>query len=380
MNRIISKVSAITRNFLRCFLLILFASLFLFSGCSRNSPKSLEFFEEIDLKESIPLLIENNFLLCYEETAVSDGQTETIDIEYFVVDIRSREWHSLGTLTDVIASSGDALLAPDGNVYLTYQTVDHPVSLYRLNLESGEIDLVYESISSLPFQFLSILDKNNLVLFEPDRENAGYTYRVIIYNLLTEKTTVVLERTTGIGEEGAEQISSAFAYNGEIYCLMHKIGGEYKIDVLNSAGTLDRTISLDLNKLREATTFNETEYGIWRIYVADGIVWFKTLANTIAPFSISNGSLCGEILQGYAINPNLSNPEQNGILLYCAQKSEVSIFSNANETLNRYDLTVEKDGKAVSVGYAFYANSQNKIVIVPWDDDVNGNILLYELN
>lgn len=362
-----------------CFLTALFVTVFLFSGCSNITPKHLQFAEEFALKESRPLLMEDNFLLCCEDTVVSDGQISSTDIEYFVVNLQNGEQSSLGKLTDVIASSGDVLYAPDGNFYLTYQTANHPVSLYKLSPKNGEINLVYESTSSLPFQFLSILDENNLVLFEPDGNNSSYTYRVIIYNLSTEKTTVVLERTTVIGEEGAEQISSAFAYNGEIYCLMHRIGGEYKIDVLNTAGTLDRTIALDSNQLREATTANETEYGIWRIYITDGIVWFKTLANTIVPFSMSTGSLCGEILQGYVINPNLSNPDLASTLFYRTQKSEITMFSNTNGTLERYDLTVESDGKVVSIGYAFYVEPQNKIGVIPWNNANDWNILLYEL-
>lgn len=321
--------------------------------------------------------MEDDFLLCYEETIVSDDQAVTTNIEYFTVDIHSEDWNSLGILTDVIATSGDVLLAPDGNVYLTYQTIDHPVSLYKLNLKSREINLVYESTTSLPFQFLSVLDENNLVIFEPDRGNTGYTYRVIIYNLLSQKTTVVLERTTGINEEGAEQISSAFAYNGEIYCLMYKIGGDYRVDILDTAGTLKRSLSLDSNKLREITTVDETEYGIWRIYVTNDIIWFQTLADKIVPFSVSTGALCGEILQGYAINFNLSTPNQNKTLFYQSQKTEITLFVNTKGKLESYDLTVEKDGSAVSIEYTFLSNSKNEIVIIPWDSD--GNVLLYEL-
>lgn len=377
MNRNITKLTAIAPNFLCCFLTILFVSVYLFSGCSSIDPKCLQYSKTIDLKGRNPLLMEDDFLLCYEETIVSDDQTVTTNIEYFTVDIHSEDWNSLGILTDVTATSGDVLLAPDGNVYLTYQTIDHPVSLYKLNLKSREINLVYESTTSLPFQFLSVLDENNLVLFEPDRGNTGYTYRVIIYNLLSQKTTVVFERTTGINEEGAEQISSAFAYNGEIYCLMHKIGGDYRVDILDTAGTLERSLSLDSNKLREITTVDETEYGIWRIYVTNDIILFQTLADKMVPFSVSTGTLCGKVLQGYAINFNLSNPNQNNTLFYRTQKTEITIFVNTNEKLESYDLTVEKDGSAVSIKYTFLSNSKNEIVIIPWNSD--GKVLLYEL-
>lgn len=248
-----------------------------------------------------------------------------------------------------------------------------------MNLESGGIRKVYENASSLPFQFLSVLDKDNLVLFEPDKLNDGYVYRVIVYHLITEKTTVVFERTTSIGEEMGEQIAAACAYDGEIYCLMHRSSDEYKMDVLKPDGTLDRTIALDSDQLHAAKTVHETEYGIWKIYVTNGIVWFKTLADTVVPFSLSDGSQCAETLHGYAIRPSSGNPEQSSMLLYQTRESKVSIFSREKGVLNRYDLTVEKDGKAVPVGYAFYANSQNKMVILPWDHDENDNILLYEV-
>ncbi len=379
MNRNISKLSAISSNFLGCFLTGLFISVFLFTGCSNISSKYLQYSKTIDLKGCNPLIMEDNFLLCYKETIFSDSdaQTATSDIEYYTVDIYSEEWSSIGILTDVITTSGDILLAPDGNVYFTYQTIDHPVSLYKLNLKSKEINLVYESTSSLPFQFLSVLDKNNLVLFEPDRENTSYTYRVIIYNLLTESASVILERNTGINEEGAEQISSAFAYDRKIYCLMHKIGGDYRVDVIDTAGTLERSISIDSNKLREVTTIDKTEYGIWRIYVSNGIIWFQTLADKIVPFSVSTGALCGEILQGYIINFNLSNPNQANTLFFRTQKPEITLFVNTNEKLESYNLSIEKDGSPVSVDYAFLSNSKNRIVIIPQNSD--GNILLYEL-
>ena len=370
-------MSAVAINFLRCFLTMLFVSVFVLTGCSSTKSKCVQYSKTIDLKGRTPLLMKDDFLLCYEETFVSDDQTVTTDIEYFTVDMYSEEWNSLGILTNGITTSGDVLLAPDGNIYLTYQTIDHPVSLYKLNLKSREIKSVYESTSSLPFQFLSILDENNLVLFEPDRENSGFAYRVYKYNLLTEKATLVLERTTGINELGAEQISSAFAYNGEIYCLMHEIGGNYRVDVLDTAGTLERTISLDSNKLREITTLDGTEYGIWRIYVTDDVIWFQTLADKIAPFSISTGALYGDILQGYVLNFNLSNPKENNTLFYRTQKPDITLFEITNGKLERYDLSVDVNGSAVSIGRALLSNAKNEIIIIPWKSD--GNILLYEL-
>ena len=165
--------------------------------------------------------------------------------------------------------------------------------------------------------------------------------------------------------------------NGEIYCLMHKIGGDYRVDILDTAGTLKRSISLDSNKLRVITTVDETEYGIWRIYVTNDVIWFQTLADRIVPFSVSTGALCGEILQGYAIDFNLSTPNQNKTLFYQPQKTEITLFVNTNGKLESYDLTVEKDGSAVSIEYAFLSNSKNEIVIIPWNSD--GNVLLYEL-
>lgn len=377
MNQNISKLSAISSIFICCFLIGLFVSVLLFTGFLSINSKCLKYSKTINLEGCNPLLMDDNILLCYKETIAFDNQAATTDIEYYTVDINSEEWNSIGILNDVITTSGDILLAPDGNIYLTYQTIDHPVSLYKLNLKSREINLVYESTSSLPFQFLSVLDKNNLVLFEPDRENTGYTYRVIIYNLLTESTSVILERNTGINEEGAEQISSAFAYDGKIYCLMHKIGGDYKVDVLDTAGTLERSIYIDSNELREVKTINKTEYGIWRIYVSNGIIWFKTLADKIAPFSVSTGDLCGEILQGYVISFNLSNHNQVNTLFFRTQKPEVTLFKNTNGKLERYNLSIEKDGSPVSVDYVFLSNSKNRIVIIPQNSD--GNILLYEL-
>lgn len=374
----IAKLSAIAPNFLSSFLAILFVSIYLFSSCSNIAPKCLQYSKTIDFKGRIPLLMEDDLILCYEEIVDSDNQNVTTNFEYFTVDIHSEDWNSIGILTDVSTSSGDVLLAPDGNVYLTYKTKSHPVSLYQLNLKSREINLVYESTSSLPFQFLSVLDENNLVLFEPSSENNGYTYRVIIYNLLSQQATVVLERTASIGEEETEIISSAFAYNGEIYCLMHKTGGDYyRVDILDSDGTPKRSLSLDSDKLREATTVNDTAYGIWRIYVTDNIIWFKTLASKTAPFSVSTGTLCGEILQWYAIKFNLSTPNQNNPIFYRTQSTEITLFANTDGKLERYDLAVEKDGAAVPIKNAFLSSSNNEIVIIPWNSD--GNVLIFEL-
>lgn len=161
---------------LRCFLPILIST-FLLTGCSISIPKSLIFSEEIDLNDSIALLVVNNSLICYKEIAVSNEQSLP-DFEYFVVDLDSMEWNSLGIIKKPSTSSGDVLYAPDGNVYLSYQTASHPVALYKLDISSKDINLVYESNSSLPFQFLSILDEDNLVLFEPDSTDEGYVYRV----------------------------------------------------------------------------------------------------------------------------------------------------------------------------------------------------------
>lgn len=360
---------------LRCFLPILIST-FLLTGCSISIPKSLIFSEEIDLNDSIALLVVNNSLICYKEIAVSNEQSLP-DFEYFVVDLDSMEWNSLGIIKKPSTSSGDVLYAPDGNFYLSYQTASHPVALYKLDISSKDINLVYESKSSLPFQFLSILDEDNLVLFEPDSTDEGYVYRVIKYHLSTEKTDVVYK--LAVTKDGDEVINSAFGHNGKIYCLISTIGGDYRIDVLNNDGSIDRTIHLDSDILREASSAHGTEYGIWRMYITDDIAWFKTLANTVAPFSLSTGSLCGEILKSYVIDVNLSNPKLSNTLFHRNNKSEIIMFANKNGTLEHCNFTIEKDGKKVLLFDAYHDDSQNKICVIQKNDDGNTRMLMYEL-
>lgn len=343
----------------RFFRVIFVVSLSLFLCCGCSCIRGLEFAKEVYIGDGTPLLLENDLLLCVKETA-SNENPDASDNEYFVIDIDSGKSRSVGTLYGARTSSGDILLSPDGNVYLTYQTVEKPVTLYKLDLEDGGITPVYESGSSLPFQFLSVLDNENLVLFEPDSDS------VILYNLLTEKT-----ETVSIGND--DKICSAHAYNGKIYCLMC-MDEEYRIDVLNPDGTLDETIPLDSGKLREAASANGNQYGILRMYVSDGTAWLKTLADTVVPFSLSDGSQQGEKFDGYRINHVLSQTDESGAVLYRTQSSEVSLFSVVNGKLRRYDLPLKKDGKAVSVRYAFYGNDQREIVVLPDDSD---NVLLY---
>lgn len=355
MNIIFTTSSPAAKRFFRV-IFVFAVSLFLCCGCSDT--RRLEFVKEVYIGDSTPLLLENDILLCVKETA-SNENSDAADNEYFVAGINSGEKRVVGTLFGARTSSGDILLAPDGNVYLTCQTVEKSVTLYKLNLEDGGITPVYESSSSLPFQFLSVLDNENLVVFEPDC--------VVLYDLLTEQADII-----SVGNDD-DEICSAYAYDGRIYCFMYK-GGEYRIDVLNPDGTLDETIPLESEKPREASSANGNQYGILRMYVSDGTAWLKTLADTVVPFSLSDGSQKGEKLDGYRISHVLSQPEKSGAVLYRTKSSEVSLFSDVDGKLRRYDLPLEKDGKAASVRYAFPGNNQNEIVVLPDDSD---SVLLY---
>ena len=336
---------------------VIAVSLVLCCGCS--GVDGLEFAKEVYIGDGTPLLLENDILLCVKETA-SNENPDASDNEFFSIDIDSGESRVVGTLYGARTSSGDILLSPDGNVYLTYQTVEKSATLYKLDLENGSITPVYESVSSLPFQFLSVLDDENLVLFEPDN--------VVLYNLLSEQTDTV-------ARDDADEICSAYAYNGRIYCLMYT-DGEYRIDVLKADGTLDETIPLDSEKLREASSANGNQYGILRMYVSYGTAWLKTLADTVVPISLSDGSQQGEALDGYRISHVLSQTDKSGAVLYRTHSSEVSLFSEVNGKLSRCDLPAEKDGKAVSIRYAFFGNNQREIVVMPDDSD---SVLLYKI-
>ena len=348
-----------SRSAMRYFRIVFVIAVSLVLCCGCSGVNGLEFTNEVYIGDSTPLLLENDILLGVKETASSENP-DAADNEYGVIYIGSGESRALGALYGARTSSGDILLSPDGNVYLTYQTVEKPATLYKLDLEGGGITPVYESSSSLPIQFLSVLDDENLVLFEPDS--------VVLYNLLSGQTDI-------IARDDADEICSAYAHNGRIYCLMYT-GSEYRIDVLKPDGTLDETISLDSEKLREASSANGNQYGILRMYVSDGTALLKTLADTVVPISLSDGSQQAEALDGYRISHVLSQTDKSGAVLYRTHSSEVSLFSEVNGKLNRCDLPTEKDGKAVSIRYLFPGNDQREIVVMPDDSD---SVLLYKV-
>lgn len=96
----------------RIVLLQIFVFILTFSGCSGKIPTSLQFSCEINLKGCQPLLMENDLLLCEKDTTASNRQTDSADMEYFVVDLSSGEWRSVGMLNDATTSSGTSCLLP----------------------------------------------------------------------------------------------------------------------------------------------------------------------------------------------------------------------------------------------------------------------------
>lgn len=274
------------------------------------------------------------------------------DYEYFVYDIKTNEHKSIGTINNIFAVSGDILLAPDGYVYLTCQTKINPVTIYQVNpvalfkldIENGGITEVYSNDTGLPEQDITVLDDSHLAIFEPHKTNDGNKYTITIYDLYTQETKVIFETKRTIGEEESigEILVSAQAYNGEIYCLM--LDDEYRIDVINADGEFLRTISLDNEEIDEASSSSGRVYDIVEMIIVDDVIWFNTFADTLAPFSISDGKLLCESLKGYALSYDFKNVERKSVLGNSPQS--ISLFRKVEDKLVKHELNYEPNVKS----------------------------------
>ncbi len=322
----------------------------------------LELFAEIDLDEycAVQMLLDDCILYAKEHyTPINEKNTAyTVDDEYFVYDIKTKEHKSIGTIYNPNTSSGDILFAPDGCVYTTWDA-----ALFKIDIENVGITEVYSNDTGLPFQYISVLDDSHLVVFEPHQIEYGYKYKytVTLYDLYTRETKVIFETNQIREEEGSigEIISSARAYNGEIYCLMKE--GEYRIDVINADGEFLRTIALDNDVIDEASSDGSRSYGIWDMIICDDVIWFETLADTIVPFSLSDGTAIGETLKCY-LRDDFQNVERKS-LLGKYDKSR-AIFRRVDDKLVIYKLNCELKGSSIMsysgdyIGIKYYVGDE----------------------
>ena len=348
------------------------------SNTIKFSENQLEIFNEIMLSDGFALLMEDSKLLYYKTTPHMDDNKLQTDIDYYIYDYSANEHIFLDTLHDVQISSGDYLYANNGEIYFSYQTgTDESIlSLYVLNLKERNIRSVYTSVSKLPFLFISSLDHENIIIFEPDRISENeYSYKIMKFNTITEDMSILLETTYNQLTGEGLLIASVYAKYGNIYTINLKNGSEYFLCIYDSNGNMTKRILIQ--GLRENLVVNGNQYDVWRIYINSNTLYIKALNDKMYLYSLPNDTqneiILLEELTGYEISPSLGQEGYTKQLFYQYGKKEILVYAENGNKIGNYHIDEYENNSRILK--AFFANNDEWIILIIQDETLEINIV-----
>lgn len=75
--------------------------------------------------------------------------------------------------------------------------------------------------------------------------------------------------------------------------------------------------------------------------ISDDVIWFDTLADTLVPFSLSDGTAIGETLESYNLMADFKNVERKSLLASGSRSNPYCLFRRVEDKLVKYELNYE---------------------------------------
>ncbi len=268
-------------------------------------------------------------------------------LSLLMYDIKKQNFQTIYERDTLGTGSGEHLLIND--LYLIDSYYDEETSvnkLLRINIETGEEEIIHESVSKYPFLFLSQLNEEEMVIFEPNKIEDNFIYTIEKYNFSTNEYVSLLETSYNKEKQEGVLITSVDCSNNHIYALVTENSIKYAVRVYNQDGELIQ--SIPFTELTEYLESVFAEDAVWKMEVIGKYFVFDTLGGYFYIYKLEDGGFekIEQVdLRFYNMVQDISDyPENSEVLLfYKYGDSKGAIFDCEKETFIEFDISIDDE-------------------------------------